>query len=325
VRFVFVMDPVETVREASDTSYALMRAAHERGHEVLHCGPADVRLRGGAAFALVRAVTLAPGEQPPLVLGAASTVALAEVDAVLVRLDPPFDARYLELTLVLDHAGTLVLNRPRGLRDANEKLYACRFPELMPTTIVTADAAEIGELLDSHPAGVVLKPLDGHAGHGIVKLVRGDVNVASLVEDKTAGGTRLVMAQEYLEAVRDGDKRILLCDGEPVGALLRVPAPDDFRSNLRVDACGSLGALDDSDRHIVETIAPHLRRDGLWFVGIDVIGGRLTEVNVTSPTGLQHLVALSGGRPDLEVVARLEALVARGEPTASTRPASSDP
>jgi glutathione synthase len=311
VRFVVVMDPVETVREPSDTTYALMKAAVERGHEVRHCGPADVRLESGRAIACTRAVSLAPGRQPPIVLGAPATAALADVDAVLVRLDPPFDARYLALTLVLDHAGTVVLNRPQGLRDANEKLYGCRFPELMPATVVTADPVHIRAFVDAHPHGAVLKPLDGHAGLGIVKLTAGDVNTASLVEDKTARGTRLVMVQEYLEAVREGDKRILLCDGAPVGALLRVPRPDDFRSNLRAGAHGSLVELDATDARIVRAIAPHLRADGLWIAGIDVIGGRLTEVNVTSPTGLQHLVTLSGARPDLDVLQRLEETIAR--------------
>jgi glutathione synthase len=311
VRFVVVMDPVETVREASDTSYALIRAAVERGHQVLHAGAADVFLEDGAAAACVRSVTVTPGAVPPLRLDAPSVVALADVDAVLVRLDPPFDARYLALTLLLDHAGTLVVNDPRGLRDANEKLYACRFPSLMPATIVCADVARICAFVDASSDGSVLKPLYGHAGHGVVRLVAGDENLASILEDKTAGGTRHVMVQEFLPAVREGDKRIVLCDGDPVGALLRVPPPGDFRSNLRVDGRGSLVDLDDADRRIVAAIAPSLRRDGLWFVGIDVIGGRLSEVNVTSPTGLQHLVTMSGERPDLEVVARLEREVTR--------------
>ena len=252
--------------------------------------------------ALARPVTAAG---PQLRAGArvTDTVALGAFDVVLVRTDPPVDAGYLAMTLLLELArgDTLVVNDPRGLREANEKLYACRFPELMAPTLVAAD----GELLLSFAAahgGAVVKPLDGHGGRGVVRIDPGDPAARRVLDSATGGGRRAVMAQQFLDEVYRGDRRILLLDGEPLGALDRRPAPGEFRANIGRGASVEVADLDDDDRRVVETLAPALRADGLWLVGIDVIGGRLSEVNVTSPTGLRQLTRLSGGRPDLRVV-----------------------
>ena len=253
-------------------------------------------------------VTIADGNAtPPLQLGPAERLDLGSVDAVLIRTDPPFDSAYLHLTLLLDHLvdHTLVVNAPRGLRDANEKLYSYRFPSITPPTIVTSDRAQLLAFSRDHDAAV-LKPIDGHGGRGVMVLRPDDQNAPSLLDTLTDRGRVPVMAQKFLPNVAAGDKRILLLDGEPLGAILRIPAEADFRANIGVGATTVAAEIDDADRRIIDTIAPSLRADGLFFVGLDVVDGHLTEVNVTSPTGIRQLADLSGARPDIEVIEWLE-------------------
>jgi glutathione synthase len=302
VDLVVVMDPLESCDPGGDTSVGLMAAALERGHRVTCTTAADLSLAGGAVGARLRPVAPAGAGVVAGPYGP-DPVGLGSADAVLVRTDPPVDGDYLAMTLLVEFArgSTFVVNDPRGLREANEKLYACRFPELMPPTVVTADPATLLAFADDH-GGAVLKPLDGHGGRGVVRLAAADPVGSAVTREATAAGTRVVMAQQFLAGVAAGDRRILLLDGEPLGVLNRRPAPGEFRANLGLGATASVVELDDRDRRIVETLAPALRADGLWFVGIDVIDGRLSEVNVTSPTGLRQLTRLSGGRPDLAVV-----------------------
>lgn len=324
-----VMDPLLECDPLSDTTIGLMAASLEREHRVFHCTAGDLSLIGGRVVA--RATTIDRGDLSGAGPGVgasgaggsgtggtgvsdrqAQTVDLAAVDAVLVRSDPPVDSAYLAMTLLLEHARgeTLIVNDPRGLRDANEKLYACRFPELMPATVVTADAAVLADFAEEHGT-VVLKPLDGHGGRGVCLLRAGDAGASELMAARTADGRQQVMAQEFLPGVYDGDRRILLLDGEPLGALRRRPSEGEFRANIGLGGQVDVVDLDDRDRRIVDTLAPALRADGLFFVGIDVIDGRLSEVNVTSPTGLRQLAHLSGTRPDLAVVEWLEERVGR--------------
>jgi glutathione synthase len=300
-----VMDPLDGCDPRVDSSIALMRAALERGHGVRCTTAGGLSLVGGRLLASARAVS---ADGAGLGAGAVEWVAVADADVVLVRTDPPVDPAYLAMTLLLEHVRdrTLVVNDPRGLREANEKLYACRFPDLMPTTVVSADRSLLLGFADEH-GGAVLKPLDGHGGRGVQLVRAADPGAAAVVDRATDSGRVPVMAQEFLAAVARGDRRILVLDGEPLGALLRVPAPGEFRANIGLGARVDVVGLDDRDRRIVEVLAPALRADGLWFVGIDVIDGRLSEVNVTSPTGLRQLADLSGTRPDLEVMAWLEA------------------
>ena len=243
----------------------------------------------------------------PLGLGDRVELDLGDVDVILVRPDPPFDQRYLHLTLMLDVVvdRTLVVNSPSGLRAANEKLYALRFPEVTPPTIVSADRDRLLAFADRHD-GAVVKPIDGHGGRGVLVVRPGDENAASILDTVTSRGTVPVVAQRYLPGVGNGDKRILLLDGEPLGAVLRRPSGADFRANICVGGVVQLVELDAADRRIVAAVAPALREDGLAFVGIDVVDGHLTEVNVTSPTGLRQLCELSGLRRDLDVVRWLE-------------------
>ena len=304
---VVIMDGPETVDASSDTSFALIVAARERGHSVWHCGAGDVELVGGIVRARARPASTDEAASPPLLLGSRESLDLTQVDAVFVRTDPPFDSAYLHLTLVLDHlaAETLVVNSPRGLRDANEKLYSCRFPDVTPATIVSSDLERLLGFSREHGAAV-LKPIDGHGGRGVMALRPDDHNSASIVDTLTERGRVPVLAQRFLENVTEGDKRILLLDGEPLGAILRVPTRDDFRANICVGGTTVATEIDDADRRIIERIAPSLRADGLHFVGLDVVDGLLTEVNVTSPTGIRQLARLTGTRPDLDVIRWLE-------------------
>ncbi len=308
---VVIMDGPETVNPASDTSFALMLAAQERGHAIWHCRAGDVELADGTAWARACPATADEHAAPPLRLGPVERLDLAHVDAVLIRTDPPFDSAYLHLTLLLDHVSneTMVVNSPRGLRDANEKLYACRFPEVTPPTIVTSDPDRLLEFAREHGAAV-LKPIAGHGGRGVMALRPDDDNAPSIIDTLTERGTVPVMAQRFLENVAAGDKRILLLDGEPLGAILRIPTRADFRANICVGGTTVACEIDDADRRIIEAIAPSLRDDGLTFVGLDVVDGHLTEVNVTSPTGIRQLAQLAGTRPDVEVIQWLERRVA---------------
>ncbi|MGW0827380.1 glutathione synthase [Streptomyces sp. NPDC002845] len=301
---VFVMDPVEALSPEHDTSLALMRAARQRGHQVWHCPPSGLSLRDGRVRARARAADFTPG----LSLGVPEDLGLHKADAVLIRTDPPFDAGYLATTLLLEHlrGDTLLVNDPRGLREANEKLYACRFPDLMPATLVTAEPAQLLAFAGQQRHGAVFKPLFGHGGRGVLRLDPGDGNARAIAETMTERGRVAVMAQEFLPEVAEGDKRILLLDGHPLGAVLRRPPAGDFRANLALGGDARATGLDADDLRIVERIAPALRADGLYLTGIDVIGGRLSEVNVTSPTGLVQLKALTGARHDLTVIDWLE-------------------
>jgi glutathione synthase len=309
LRIVFVMDSVSTIIVDEDTTFALMLEAQARGHRVDHCTPADVGFEGGSVVATVRSATMRRDAASPVTLGHSERVALADVDVVMVRKDPPFDPPYLWLTLLLEHlrGKTLVVNDPRGLRECNEHLHILHFPEVIAPTLLAADKARIRQFVADVGGTAVLKPVDGHGGDKVFLLREGDLNVNAIIESLTHNGSRCVMAQAYLPEVRAGDKRILLIDGEPLGAILRVPADDDARSNIHVGGTVKATALDDADQRIVEAVAPRLREEGLWFVGLDVIGGRLTEINVTSPTGIQQMTRLSGENLPGRVIGWIEA------------------
>jgi glutathione synthase len=290
VRFLYVMDPIARVDPEKDTTYAFLRAAQVRGHEAFHCLARDVWVKGGDIGAIARSmkqVTHAPWAE----FGSPVDVRMDEIDCVFVRKDPPFDDEYLYATLLLEHARekTLVINDPRGLRDANEKLYATHFPDLMPRFLVTSNRDKIHAFVDEVGGKGVLKPLDGAGGASVMMVVKGDANARSIVDTITSEGTRLSMIQEYLPAVRQGDKRILLLEGKLLGAINRVPREDDLRSNIHVGGKVVPTKLTAREEEIVSIVGPRLVKDGLIFVGLDVIGDRLTEVNVTSPTGIQEL------------------------------------
>jgi len=308
MRIVVVMDPISTVLVDEDTSFALMLAAQQRGHRVDWCQERDLFLDGAKVSARVREATMSRETEPPIALGEPEEVSLSEVDVVLVRKDPPFDDDYLWMSLMLEHArgGPLVVNDPRGLRAANEKLYGTYFPELMPATIVTSHKDRIKAFVERVGGRGVIKPLSGKGGESIFALSEGDPNVNAIIETVTQEGRKVAMVQEFLPAVSEGDKRILLLDGDYLGAILRVPRGGDLRSNIHVGGRVDAAELTDADRAIIAAVAPRLRQDGLFFVGLDVIGGKLTEVNVTSPTGIQQASRLMGEDLEGEVVQWLE-------------------
>ncbi len=305
----FVMDPLEAINIDADTSFALMLEAQRRGHEVLHVAPADLFASNRGVFAHARPVALRRQRGNHFDLGDAREVSLdGDVDLVFQRVDPPVDAEYVTTTQILALCRrALVLNRPEGILAANEKLYTLRFSELMAETLVSRRIPKLLSFMDELGGEMIIKPLDGKGGEGIFHLRREDRNLSSILEQSTHFGSRRIMAQRYLRAVREGDKRILLVDGVPIGAVLRVPGATEVRSNLHVGGRPHRAELDDSDRKIVETLAPSLRRDGLFFVGIDVIGGVLTEVNVTSPTGVQEIDALENRCLEAEILDAAEA------------------
>jgi len=309
MRLVYVMDPVEGLLPDKDTTFAFQRAAAARGHENLHALLRDVFVREGEVFARVRPVTIgAPGTLPACSLGAPFEVALADVSAVLIRKDPPFDAEYLYTTQLLERVRrrTLLVNDPRGLRDANEKLYALHFSAFTPRTLVTADRARILAFMEEVGGAAVVKPLDGAGGSGVMMIARGDKNNHAILDLLTGEGRRFAMAQEYLPAVRQGDKRVLLLEGRVLGAINRVPRADDLRSNIHVGGTVEPTEVTPEERALVAAIAPRLVEDGLVFVGLDLIGGKLTEVNVTSPTGIQELSRHQGRDVAEDVIAWIE-------------------
>ncbi len=310
LRMAWVMDPIESVDIDADTSFALMLAAQERGHTLWVVDPADLGVGSEGPTARARPVTLRREKDDHVDIGAWEKLVLdRDIDVAWQRKDPPVDAEFVTATQILGLCHrTLVLNRPASILAANEKLYALNFPDLMTDTIVTRDPDELRDYLAWLGGEMIVKPLDGKGGEGIFYLHAGDRNLSSILEQATRFGTHRTMAQRFLADVRKGDKRILLVDGEPLGAVLRVPDDEEVRANLHVGGTAAPTALDDADRRIVEQVGPWLKRDGLFFVGIDVIGGHLTEINVTSPTGIQEMGRLDGTRYELVVIEEVEAL-----------------
>jgi len=311
MRFVYVMDSLDRVSHDKDTTFAFIDAAEARGHENLHCLIHELSVVDGEVFAVVHPIRLTK-EAPFITLvrdEGPRRIALSGVDAIFIRKDPPFDQAYLYATLQLEtlRGRTRIINDPRGLRDANEKLYAMHFREWMPRTLVTSNRDQIHDFVREVGGRAVLKPLDGAGGVGVVELRSDDKNARALADILTGEGKRLAMAQAFLPEVTVGDKRILLLDGEPLGAILRVPRGDDIRSNIHVGGSVVPTELTAREHELVKSLAPRLRADGLIFVGLDVIGEHLTEVNVTSPTGIQELGRFTGTKPSDKVIAWAEA------------------
>jgi glutathione synthase len=307
MRFLFVMDPAETMTSDKDTTFAFLRGARALGHSSWHCLPQQVSLRGADGLATARPIAVSD-TAPHVELGAPERLEIAALDAVFIRKDPPFDAAYLYLTQQLDRVKdrVLVVNDPRGIRDANEKLFAFNFHEHTPRSLVSASQKEILEFVSEVGGHAVLKPLDGAGGSGVVTLTLGDRNARSLVDVWTHEGRRLAIVQEYQAAVRVGDKRVLLLDGRPLGAILRVPREDDVRANIHAGGTVKPTELTPAEVAIVSAVAPKLVEHGLYFVGLDLIGEKLIEVNVTSPTGIQELARFLGRPVEQDVIRWVE-------------------
>lgn len=308
--FAFVMDPLERVNPDVDTSFAFMLEAYRRGHRVVHVLPSEVGLRASSCVLGGRDVEVRDEQERPFSIRETVLLEAKACDAIFVRTDPPFDQEYLTVTWMLSFAerdGVRIINSPRGLRAANEKLYALEWPELCPRTIVCNSHDEISDFVEDVGGEAVLKPVDGHGGYGVVRLKRGDPNSRALIDMLTLEAKQAIVAQEYLPAAEQGDKRLFVVDGELRACIVRVPRAGDFRSNVHVGGRVESCAASEADRQIVAAMRDRLRADGLYFVGLDVIGGRLSEVNVTSPTLVRELARLGG--PDLaaEVIDSVEA------------------
>ncbi len=306
------MDPMEAIDIEADSTFALALEAQARGHRLHHYLPRQLSLTAQGAEAIARALEVRDRAGDHFTLGPPEAVDLGAMDVVLMRQDPPFDMAYITATHILEHVQpeTLVVNDPAHVRNAPEKLFVTRFPELMPPTLITAERDLIVDFRARH-GDIILKPLFGNGGAGVFHLRPEDENLNALIEMFGTFFREPIIAQAYLPAVRDGDKRIILVDGEPVGAVNRVPPEGEARANMHVGARPTKTALTARDREICAAIGPALRERGLIFTGIDVIGGYLTEINVTSPTGIREIDRLDGVRLEALVWDAIEARLAR--------------
>ena len=289
------MDPFESLNIQTDSTLALAACAQERGYTLWSYHPRSLGCEGNQVFAHAAPFHICNETSLPHHLDTHRTLDLRDMDVVLLRQDPPFDMSYITTTYLLDliHPDTLVVNNPTEVRNAPEKLFLTRFPELMPPTLISSDLTSIQNFREQHK-DIILKPLYGNGGFGVLRLKPDDENLGSLIDLFKAHSSEPLVIQRYLPEVRQGDKRIILVDGEPVGALNRIPMEGDVRSNMHAGGRAEPTSLTPQDRHLCATIGPTLKEKGLIFVGIDVIGSWMTEVNVTSPTGIQTIRSFSG-------------------------------
>jgi glutathione synthase len=292
------MDPIERINIRGDSTFALLLEAQERGHTLAYYTPDRLALRGGSVFASVNSLKVRDVEGDHVSLGERQRVDLSVFDVILMRQDPPFDLAYISATHLLErvHPKTLVVNDPAHVRNAPEKVFVTEFPELMPPTLVTRDRGEIDAFRAEH-GDIVMKPLYGKGGEAVFRLEQNDLNYGSLYDLFATTFREPWVVQKFLPGVRQGDKRIILVDGEFAGAVNRIPAPNDLRSNMVRGGAAAATELTPREREICERLGPALRVRGLLFTGIDVIDGWLTEINVTSPTGIRAIKNLGG--PDI--------------------------
>ncbi|HCS29166.1 MAG TPA: glutathione synthase [Spongiibacteraceae bacterium] len=292
IKLGVVMDPIDRVHFKKDSTLAMLWAARDRGWSISYMTCADLYLANGEPFATARDLQVFDNPEHFFDLGAPAGISLSELDVILMRKDPPFDNEFLYATHLLEAAetrGTLVVNRPQSLRDCNEKLFATQFPQCIPPQVVTRNAAKLREFHREH-GDIILKPLDGMGGSSIFRAGPNDPNLGVIIETLTRHGEETVMAQRYLPAISEGDKRILLIDGQAVPyCLARIPAKGETRGNLAAGGTGRAQPLSERDQWIADQVAPVVREKGLLFVGLDVIGDYLTEINVTSPTCIREI------------------------------------
>ncbi len=311
MKFVFLMDPLDSVVVEKDTSYILMLGAHRRGHEIYYLAPGNISLLEGSVRFRVERVTPTTDAETPFITHETAILTDKDVAAVFIRTDPPFDNDYLAHTWLLDQlpASTLVINSPSGLRTVNEKIWATQFTDIIPRTLVTRSKIDFIDFLN-HEHQLILKPTDGYGGQSIFHVKQGDTNALVMFETVTAAGTRDAIVQAYVPEASVGDKRILLLAGEPLGAVLRVHNDTDHRNNVFAGGSTEATTITQRDQVIIDTLKPHLAELGLLFVGIDIIGDRLIEVNVTSPTCLQEINRLENQTLEDTIIASVESLIA---------------
>jgi len=308
-RIGMVMDPIANITPAKDSSLAMLLAAQERGHELFCFEIGDLRLENGDAKGRGKPVKVWDNEQTWYEAGPAQDMSLSDLDVILMRKDPPFDMEYVYTTYILERAeveGTLVVNQAASLRNINEKAYTAWFPQCCPDTLVTRNMEDLKKFRDLHKR-IVVKPLDGMGGKSIFVVDHRDNNANVIFETLTADQSRFTMAQKFIPEISAGDKRIILIDGKPPEyALARIPGADDNRGNLVMGAVGEIRELSDRDRWICAQVGPELSRQGVLFAGLDVIGDYLTEINVTSPTGIREICKATGVDLAAELIQRIE-------------------
>lgn len=297
IKLGVVMDPIEAINPKKDSTLAMLLAAQRRGWQLHYMQQKDLSLRDGHVQAALRRIEVRDDLQSWYTLGEAAQTRLTDLDVILMRKDPPLDMQYIHTTYLLElaeAAGVLVVNRPQTLRDANEKLFTAWFPQCCPPTLVSRDLGQLRSFLTEH-GDIIIKPLEGMGGVSIFRLKLGDPNISVALEMLTGNGRQYIMAQRFIPEITQGDKRILLVDGEPMPyALARIPASGETRGNLAAGGRGEGLALSERDRWICAQVGPTLKQKGLLFVGLDVIGDYLTEINVTSPTCIRELDAQFG-------------------------------
>lgn len=294
IKLGIVMDPINSINIKKDTSFAMLLEAQQRGYELYYMEMSDLYLEQGISYATMRPLEVRQDYSGWYTLGEVIDQPLHELDVILMRKDPPFDTEFIYATYLLERAedqGTLIVNKPQSLRDANEKLFTAWFAEHTPTTLVTRSASKLRTFHQQHH-DVILKPLDGMGGASIFRMKQDDPNVGVIIETLTEHGTRYCMAQTFLPAISDGDKRVLVIDGEPIPyCLARIPSQGETRGNLAAGGRGEPRKLTENDWKIARAVGPTLKAKGLIFVGLDIIGDRLTEINVTSPTCVREIEA----------------------------------
>ncbi|MDW8845571.1 glutathione synthase [Erwinia sp. MMLR14_017] len=294
IKLGIVMDPITSINIKKDTSFAMLLEAQRRGYEIHYMEMKDLYLRGGEARARTHSLSVEQNYDKWFEFGSEQDIALADLNVVLMRKDPPFDTEFIYATYILERAeeqGTLIVNKPQSLRDCNEKLFTAWFAELTPDTLVTRNAQQIREFWQEH-GDIILKPLDGMGGASIFRIKQEDPNLSVIIETLTEHGNFYCMAQNYLPAIKEGDKRVLVVDGEPVPyCLARIPKSGETRGNLAAGGRGEARPLSESDWEIARRVGPTLKAKGLIFVGLDIIGDKLTEINVTSPTCVREIEA----------------------------------
>ncbi|BAN98698.1 glutathione synthetase [Plautia stali symbiont] len=294
IKLGIVMDPISSINIKKDSSFAMLLEAQRRGYEIHYMEMGDLSLRGGVTYACTRLLSVEQNYDQWYTFGSEQTILLADLNVVLMRKDPPFDTEFIYATYLLERAeeqGTLIVNKQQSLRDCNEKLYTAWFADLTPDTLVTRNKEQLRAFWQEH-GDVIFKPLGGMGGASIFRIKKDDANFGVITETLTNHGQFFCMAQNYLPAIKDGDKRVLVVDGEPVPyCLARIPQGGETRGNLAAGGRGEARPLSDSDWEIARRVGPTLKAKGLIFVGLDIIGDKLTEVNVTSPTCIREIEA----------------------------------
>lgn len=294
IRLGIVMDPIADINLKKDSSFAMLLEAQSRGYELHYFEMGDLFLENGRAYGQSRGLTVKNELGNHYTLAPSQNILLSDLDVILMRKDPPFDTEFIYATYILERAedeGTLIVNKPQSLRDANEKLYTSWFAEFTPQTLVTRSAAQIRAFYEKH-GDIILKPLDGMGGASIFRVKSGDPNLGVIIETLTAHGSQFAMIQAFIPDISNGDKRILIVDGEPMPyCLARIPAKGETRGNLAAGGRGEARPLSEMDWKIAKAIGPTLKEKGLIFVGLDVIGDYVTEINVTSPTCIKEIEA----------------------------------